>query len=95
MTWGTGNWPIPTKVTKAVRRRDVYCQLNYHGCTQHIDEVDHIIPISVSGLDRRHAHDPSTLQGVCRHCHNIKTQREACIARNAWRRTPEPHPGLL
>jgi 5-methylcytosine-specific restriction endonuclease McrA len=95
VTWRGEGSRIPDRVKTVVRRRDQSCRLGFDGCTQRIDEFDHIVPLAVSGLDRRNANHPAALQGVCCSCHRIKTQREAAAGRTAWRRQPERHPGLL
>ena len=75
--------------------RDGVCRLQYHGCTQAIEEIDHIINVARIGIDRREANDINNLQGVCKRCHRVKTNAESAAARNRWKRKLENHPGLV
>lgn len=88
---------VRVAVVRAVRERDGdTCQLRFAGCTGAYEELDHIVNVASSGLDRRAgAETADDLQCVCRHCHNIKTQAEARTARGISKRTPERHPGLI
>lgn len=96
---------IPNKVKDQVRRRDQQCQLNYDGCTDRIEEFDHIVGLAAQGRPRTPVLDAHEIQGVCRHCHAIKTeqQRLAGIERvkrqrgsiSKRYRDREPHPGAL
>ncbi|BBU23276.1 HNH endonuclease signature motif containing protein [Mycobacterium xenopi] len=106
MAWG--NRPrshIPKRIKDQVRRRDKTCQLAYPGCTQRIDEMDHIIGLAAQGIPRTPVLSANEIQGVCRHCHAIKTQAQATAGRqraiaqrgNLSRRyrNHEHHPGLM
>ncbi|MDC8980683.1 hypothetical protein PR370_01025 [Mycobacterium marinum] len=106
MTWG--NRPrsaIPDRVKAQVRRRDKTCRLQYGVCTQRIDEFDHIEGLAELGIPRTPVLDATTIQGVCRACHAIKTEaqrREGIERAKAQRgsvskryRDREPHPGAL
>ena len=45
--------------------RDGYrCQINANGCTQHADQVDHIVPL----VDGGEKYDPNNLRAACTHC---------------------------
>lgn len=93
MAWGQRG--VPAKVRRRIINRDKECQLGFVGCTVTIDEVDHIINVASRGLERERDVDPNNLQGVCKHCHHIKSQAEALAGRTVWKRKPERHPGLL
>ena len=113
---GTGNTPshnwgnrprsqIPVRVKDQVRRRDKHCQLQYTGCTQGIDEFDHIIGLAAQGVPRTPVLDARDIQRVCMSCHAIKSeqQRREGIERARQQRGSlskryrdhEPHPGNL
>lgn len=104
MTWGQRS-TIPPKIKAQVRRRDGICQLQYPGCTQQIEQFDHTDGLADQGLQRTPVRTAAEVQGVCVHCHKIKTeqQRLAGIARaKAARgslskryRDIEPHPGRI
>ena len=47
------------------------CALRYPGCTLVVQQQDHKVPLFMGGLDHE-----SNLQGVCFHCHEIKTLKE-------------------
>ena len=87
---------IRSNVVRAVRDRDQdLCQLQYPGCTQHYEELDHIENLAASGRPRGAGIEkPEDLQCVCRYCHNIKTQAEARAGKLKWKRKPERHPGM-
>jgi hypothetical protein len=104
MAWGERpRSRISDRVKAQVRRRDKTCRLRYAGCTQRIEEMDHVLGLAALGIPRTPVLDASSIQGVCRHCHAIKSeaQRQAGIARaKATRggisrrlRDLEPHPG--
>ena len=67
---------IPQRVEDQVRRRDGVCQLQYDGCTQHIDEMDNVIGLAAQGIPRTPVRDATTSRGVCRHCHSIKSEQQ-------------------
>jgi hypothetical protein len=85
-----------------VRRRDKVCQLHYPGCTERIDEFDHIEGLAALGIPRTPVLNASEIQGACRHCHAIKSeaQRREGIERAIAKRGSlskryrdrEPHP---
>lgn len=52
--------------------------------------ADHIVPRAEGGEDHL-----DNLTTRCVPCHGVKTRRESVRGRNAWKRTPEKHPGLL
>lgn len=105
MTWGQGS-NIPKRIKDKVRVRDKVCQLNYPGiCTGSIDEFDHPDGLAAHGQERKPVRSSREVQGVCKPCHDHKTeqQRRAGIA-NAMAtrgslskryRDREPHPGAL
>lgn len=93
MAWGQRG--LPPHIRRKIIARDRWCQLGFAGCTERIDEIDHIINVASRGLVREHDTDPNNLQGVCKHCHHIKTQAEALAGRTAWKRKPERHPGYV
>lgn len=84
--WGKGGtqrgWQHD-KWAKQVKTRDRTCQLHYKGCTGGADEADHIRNIKAGGA----RYDPTNGQAACRHCHGIKTRREAAAARAARTRS--------
>jgi len=71
------------------------CQPRYTGCTVTATEVDHIRNAGRPSRDRWQPDDINNLQAVCRHCHSIKTRREAATARSSWKRPAEKHPGII
>ncbi|WP_239655210.1 HNH endonuclease [Mycobacterium riyadhense] len=75
---------------KALHRDNGTCQIRGPRCTIVATQVDHRISVENGGTD-----DLSNLDSACAQCHNDKTQREAAQARNRWKRSPEPHPGLI
>lgn len=101
---GPGNNLAP-HVKRAVKARQrARCAVyNPRVCTGTLDEYDHILNTAATGTPRDQA-TADDIQGLCRPCHNAKTQREAVAARRARRadrggrskmlRTPQPHPGL-
>jgi hypothetical protein len=102
--WGRRPPPnIPKRVKDQVLRRDQRCRLQYPGCEQRVEELDHIIGLAEQGLTRTPVVDASQIQGVCRHCHAIKSERQrlAGLSRYHERRAAgqhrpaERHPGLL
>jgi 5-methylcytosine-specific restriction protein A len=56
-----------------VLRRDPFCTLRYYGCTRLSTVADHIVRISEGGL----RFDLANGQGVCQHCHAIKSAKES------------------
>jgi 5-methylcytosine-specific restriction enzyme A len=68
------------------------CHLHYEGCTIAATEDDHVIPVSQGGSD-----ELSNRRGACRHCHDVKSRREAVEARRGqYARAKHPrevHPG--
>jgi len=75
-----------------ILRRDRYqCQIRGPHCTGHATVVDKIEPVA-----RRPdlALDPANLRAACAECNGWKAQAEAAAGRTAWKRQPEPHPGL-
>lgn len=103
-----GNQPravVPKRVKDQVRRRDKTCRLQYDGCTQRIEQFDHIIGLAQQGRPRTPVLRADEIQGVCTWCHGIKSdqQRREGLARARERRGSiskrnrdrEPHPGAL
>jgi hypothetical protein len=107
MPWGERpRSRISKSVKDKVRRRDKTCQLHYEGCTERIQEFDHIEGLAALGIPRTPVLNAHEIQGVCTHCHAIKTerQRREGIARARERRggnlsrryrDVEPHPGAI
>lgn len=100
MAWQSGGpgSKIPAWIKRQVRQRQHNCCNTFDTtvCTGRIDEFDHVINVKTLGIERSQANDPSNIQGLCRPCHNRKTQGEAHAAKRAKRfRTPPPHPGLV
>jgi hypothetical protein len=103
MTWGQGS-NIPKRIKDQVRRRDRVCQLAYPCCTGMIEQFDHVEGLADQGLQRTTVRNATSIQGVCRACHHVKTKqqqaagRARAIARRGGlsknRRDLEPHPGL-
>ncbi|MDH6247247.1 hypothetical protein M2432_004910 [Mycobacterium sp. OTB74] len=100
-----GNRPrssIPKRVRDQVMRRDKTCRLRYEGCTERIEEMDHVIGLAAQGIPRTPVLNADTVQGVCKSCHAIKSeqQRIAGIKRaqdtrgglSRRLRDVEPHP---
>jgi 5-methylcytosine-specific restriction endonuclease McrA len=84
----TAAWrKVRAQVLKRDRNR---CQLREPGCTVEATQVDHIVNVGAGGAPL----DPKNLQSACPTCNGRKAGREATVARNAWKRTPEKHPGL-
>jgi hypothetical protein len=84
MPWGhRPRSRIPDRVKAQVRRRDKTCRLQYPGCTQRIDEMDHIEGLAALGIPRTPVLNAKEIQGVCRQCHQIKTQAQAAEGRRA------------
>ncbi len=105
-TWGSRpRSSISAKVKAQVRRRDKVCQLQYPGCTQRIEEMDHIEGLAAQGIPRTPVLNAKEIQGGCQHCHAIKTQQQIAEGRDRARqqrgglsrrqRDHEPHPGAL
>lgn len=80
--------------------------MQYLGCTGSIEEMDHVEGLAALGIPRTPVLSANDIQGVCRHCHAIKTdgQRRDGIARAKARRgghvsrkyrDVERHPGQL
>lgn len=81
--------PLPSDwraIRAPILRRDPTCRLRLEGCTVVSTEVDH-----VGDPDD---HRPHMLRGVCRECHQKRTQAQAAAARPSARRLAEKHPGL-
>ena len=76
---------------KVLQRDGHRCQIRGPGCTSHATQVDHILNTAAGGAEL----DPANLQSACASCNARKAQREATKARNAWKRQPERHPGLM
>lgn len=106
MVWGERpRSRVPDRVKAQVRRRDKTCRLQYPGCTQRIEEMDHVEGLAALGIPRTPVLNAADIQGVCAHCHQIKTQQQAADGRrdaiqrrgNVSRRfrDQEPHPGRL
>lgn len=96
MTSWTGNRkPFPRDIRTKILTRDQTCKcLGCAACGDHCrrpsTEADHIIPDAEGG--------PPTLangQGMCKPCHRQKTMTEQRRGLNRWKRTPEPHPGVI
>jgi len=84
----TAAWrKVRAQVLKRDRNR---CQIRDDGCTGEASQVDHIVNVGAGGAPL----DPRNVQAVCARCNARKAGREATVARNAWKRTPERHPGL-
>jgi 5-methylcytosine-specific restriction enzyme A len=99
MSWNTSNRRsrLPadwfTVIRPHILARDPICKLRYHGCTGKSTQVDHI--------RRGDDHSYTNLQGVCAHCHAIKSAREgrqAQLTRSQRRKRPQerhPRDGLI
>jgi len=89
------------KIRNAAMRRDNWlcqpCQRN--GKVTAATECDHILPKSQGGTD-----DPENLQGICRECHQAKTEAEAAKAQgrrtkrtigpDGWPAEQDSHTGI-
>jgi 5-methylcytosine-specific restriction protein A len=82
-TWGRGSTRQSRKERELVLNAWPHCYLGYEGCTVRSTEDDHVIPKGEGGTD-----DLSNRRGACRHCHKIKSQREAARARRRRFRDP-------
>ena len=72
--WGSRRG-VPRHVRERIHARDGgMCQLGLPGCTVYSEAVDHIIPISVTGMSREYD-DDENLRAVCNHCHHIVTEQ--------------------
>ena len=90
------NIPASVKRTVHTRQDGICATYDRTVCMGRIDEYDHIVNVKATGQTRRQLErDPDLLQGLCTPCHRAKVQDEARVARNAWKRQPERHPGLL
>lgn len=90
---GSG-WDEQAAARRVLNRDGHRCQLRGPHCLGQATEVDHIIPLSITGP----AGDvDSNKQAACRPCHRAKTQLEAkaAAAKTSRRRPTEPHPGLV
>ena len=94
-----GNRPrsrISQRIKDQVRRRDGVCQLQYEGCTQRIDEMDHVIGLAAQGIPRTPVLNATTIRGVCRHCHSIRSEQQrrdgiaSATATSRRRAIPDP-----
>ena len=78
------NWAA---IRAQILRRDPTCRAcNYNASV----DVDHITPGD--------NHNPDNLQGLCRHCHKLKTITERPLSGSAYKspkRPPEAHPGIV
>jgi 5-methylcytosine-specific restriction protein A len=84
----TAAWrKVRAQVLKRDRNR---CQIREPGCTIEATQVDKIVNLAAGGAPL----DPRNLRAACAHCNARKAQREATVARNAWKRPAERHPGL-
>jgi hypothetical protein len=88
---------IPQRVKDAVNARqdDMCACIDKRVCWGTIDEYDHITNVASTGMDRRELNrDPDLLQGLCRPCHQVKTQAEARAGkqRRSGKRRPRVHP---
>jgi hypothetical protein len=106
MTWGERpRSRVPDRVKNQVRRRDKTCRLAFPGCTSRIEEMDHIQGLAALGIPRTPVLNAKEIQGVCAHCHAIKTRQQTAEGRERARaargslsrrqRDHEPHPGRL
>jgi 5-methylcytosine-specific restriction endonuclease McrA len=101
--WGNGHgdrldksgWQRQADSRRILARDGRRCQLRLPGvCTVTATEVDHRIPLIVTGP----AGDvDSNKQAACAPCHRAKTARERAAgqARKSRRRPTEAHPGLI
>ncbi|WP_408629878.1 HNH endonuclease [Amycolatopsis aidingensis] len=93
MGW-TPRRAFPTAARARILQRDPTCQT----CGLRPSVIaDHITPVAEGGSD-----DESNGQGLCRPCHDTKTQAERQRGHTRWNQTrprqqrkPEQHPGLL
>jgi 5-methylcytosine-specific restriction protein A len=75
---------------KTLQRDGGLCQVRGPNCGVISVAVDHLVSVANGGTD-----DLSNTVSICKPCHDAKTAREANAARNGWKRSPEPHQGLL
>lgn len=92
---GSAGGYVSPKVKDEVRKRDKYCRLQHYGCTGLIDEFHHPTGLAERGQRRTSVLDAREVIGVCASCHSVETQTQARRGRNAWKRTPESHPGRI
>ncbi len=89
---GTSGWD-EAKAAKRIMRRDAgICHVCHQGGA---DEVDHVVPLSVTGPGGDHDANKAPIHKIP--CHKNKTDAEAATtrARRSRRRPTEDHPGLL
>ena len=98
MAWANGGpgSKIPAAIKRTVRQQqhDTCRTIDPTVCTGAIDEYDHIVNVKTLGINRPDANDENNIQGLCKPCHKVKTQREATAGHNRWKRPVEAHPGL-
>ncbi|MGI9612422.1 MAG: hypothetical protein ACR2QO_05910 [Acidimicrobiales bacterium] len=84
--------------------RRTQCQLGYDGCTIESTQADHVVAHFIAtalGWDPAGIDSTDNGQGVCEHCHSLKTARESALARRntalqrpSRKRLARRHPGL-
>lgn len=89
----SSRWTTPTRSRtstaghkarrRRILRRDPTCKLAYPGCTITSTICDHVRALALGGSDT-----DNNCQGVCSHCHRIKTSREGHYA--AGHNVPTP-----
>ena len=97
MAWNgtTGSRGFPTSTRAKILERDPICRcpgcpMCSTGCTRASTEADHVIAVTDGGH-----HDISNGRGMCKPCHNRKTQAAIHAKRPRQARTTEQHPGLI
>lgn len=79
------------KLRKQVLERDGHeCQERGPNCIGYANEVDHDHNVAAGGAKL----EPRNARAICTPCHRDKTRRESVRGQQAWKRQPEPHPGL-
>ena len=102
MPWGAGHgqrlgktgWQRQADNRRILERDGHRCQIRGPRCIGTANQVDHRIPLSVTGP----AGDiDSNKQAACVPCHQAKTalERAAGQAKKSRHRPTEPHPGLM
>lgn len=93
MSQGWRRTPLPTDwphIRRTILQRDPTCKLAYPElCTTTSTQVDHI--------DDDANHQPTNLRGVCKPCHDKRSERQRLDALGVGpgrRRPIEQHPGL-
>lgn len=91
MAWSNANNTGPYNKTEWRKVRQEALQALDYKCAECLWdqdlELDHIINVKAGG-----SNTIDNAQFLCKRCHQRKTQAEATVAKNAWKRKPEVPP---